>query len=140
MVNAIVFSDWCFARLSYCSFHRQPKCPSRALAHSSAFHGRTKHIEVHYHFVRELVNSQVINLAYCQVLKKMWLIYLLSPFQGKPLISSSIDSMLDRRSGAERRCWRVTTLFHLYYLSFTLSLFLNSSLSRTYNLLNAFSL
>ena len=38
---------------------------ARALAHSSAFHGRTKHIEVHYHFVRELVRSQVINLAFC---------------------------------------------------------------------------
>ena len=37
----------------------------RALAHSLAFHGRPKHIEVHYHFVRELVKLEVINLAYC---------------------------------------------------------------------------
>ena len=36
-----------------------------ALAYSSAFHGRTKHIEVHYHFFRELVKSQFIDLAYC---------------------------------------------------------------------------
>ena len=32
------------------------------------------------------------------------------------------------------------TLFHLYYLSFTLSLFLDSSLFRIYNTLNAFFL
>ena len=38
---------------------------TRTLAHRLAFHGRTKHIEVYYHFVRELVKSQVINLAYC---------------------------------------------------------------------------
>ena len=38
---------------------------AHALAHCSAFHGRTKHVEVHYHFVCELIKSQVINLSYC---------------------------------------------------------------------------
>ena len=76
---------------------------ARALAHSSTFHGRTKHIEVHYHFVRELAKSQVINLAYCPTQENV-ADYLLSHFQGKPLISSSVDSMLDRRSTVERRC------------------------------------
>ena len=80
---------------------------ARTLAHSSAFHGRTKHIEVHYHFVRELVNSQVIILAYCPTQENVADLFT-KPFKGKPLISSSVDSMLDHRSGAERRCWRVT--------------------------------
>ena len=38
---------------------------SCALAHNSSCHGRTKHIELHYHFVREFVATQIIRLDYC---------------------------------------------------------------------------
>ena len=41
------------------------------------------------------------------ILKKMWLIYLLSHFQGIQLICSSIDSILYQCFGVERWCWRV---------------------------------
>jgi hypothetical protein len=63
---------------------------ARALAHSSAFHGRTKHIEVHYHFVRELVQSQVINLVYCPSHENV------ADLFTKPLPRQSIDHLLDR--------------------------------------------
>ena len=39
----------------------------------------TKHIEVHYCFVRDLVNSQVINLAYCPTQENVALTYLKVP-------------------------------------------------------------
>jgi len=29
------------------------------------FHGRTKHIEIKYHFIRELVSTEVVQLQYC---------------------------------------------------------------------------
>ena len=38
---------------------------ARALVQSSEFHGRADHIEVHCHFVHELVESHVTNLVYC---------------------------------------------------------------------------
>ena len=63
---------------------------ARALAHSSAFHARTKHIEVHYHFVRELVNSQVINLAYCPTQENV------ADLFTKPLPRQAIDQLLGR--------------------------------------------
>ena len=36
-----------------------------AIAKNPQFHGRTKHIEIKYHFVRELVENGTINLHYC---------------------------------------------------------------------------
>ena len=63
---------------------------ARALAHSSAYHGRTKHIEVHYHFVCELVKSQVINLAYCPTQENV------ADLFTKPLPRQAIDQLLDR--------------------------------------------
>ena len=59
-----------------------------ALAHSFAFHGRTKHIEVHYHFVRELVKSQVINMAYCPTQENV------ADLFTKPLPRQAIDQLL----------------------------------------------
>ena len=62
----------------------------RALAHSLAFHGRPKHIEVHYHFVRELVKSQVINLAYCPTQENVAELFT------KPPSRQAIDQLLGR--------------------------------------------
>jgi len=35
------------------------------LAKNPVFHARTKHIEVHFHFVREKVESGAIRIEYC---------------------------------------------------------------------------
>ncbi|MCO5607598.1 hypothetical protein L7F22_061795 [Adiantum nelumboides] len=35
-----------------------------AVARNPVFHARTKHIEVHYHYVRERLSAGEINLAY----------------------------------------------------------------------------
>ena len=35
------------------------------LAKNHVLHGRSKHIHVRYHFIRELVNEEVISLEYC---------------------------------------------------------------------------
>ena len=37
-----------------------------AVAKNPVFHARTKHIEVHYHYVREQNNAGLINLIYLQ--------------------------------------------------------------------------
>ena len=34
------------------------------IAHNLVFHARTKHIEVHYHFVRERVLSKEVDLSH----------------------------------------------------------------------------
>ena len=36
-----------------------------AIAKNPVFHACTKHIEVHYHFMRELIIDGVIELMYC---------------------------------------------------------------------------
>ncbi len=35
------------------------------IAKNPQFHGRTKHIEIKYHFIRELVRNGVVQLRYC---------------------------------------------------------------------------
>ena len=35
------------------------------LAHNLVYHARSKHIELHHHFVREKIESQEIELIYC---------------------------------------------------------------------------
>ena len=35
------------------------------IAKNPVSHARTKHIDVHYHYVKEAVNDGVINLQYC---------------------------------------------------------------------------
>ena len=36
-----------------------------ALAKDDAFHSRTKHIDIRYHFIREAIDNGLINLDYC---------------------------------------------------------------------------
>ena len=35
------------------------------MAKNPQFHGRTKHIEIKHHFIRELVSNGVVQLKYC---------------------------------------------------------------------------
>ena len=35
------------------------------MAKNPQFHGHTKHIEIKYHFIRELVSNGVVQLKYC---------------------------------------------------------------------------
>lgn len=44
-------------------------CDSKSaisIAKNPAFHGRTKHIEIRYHFLREAVSEGLINLKFCK--------------------------------------------------------------------------
>ena len=36
------------------------------MAKNPQFHGRTKHIAIKYHFIREQVNSKTLELRYCR--------------------------------------------------------------------------
>ena len=36
-----------------------------ALAKSAAYHSRTKHIDIRYHFIRDTIERQVVSLTYC---------------------------------------------------------------------------
>ena len=42
------------------------KQSAMAMAKNPQFHGRAKHIDMKYHYVRELVKSNKIELKYCQ--------------------------------------------------------------------------
>jgi hypothetical protein len=57
---------------------------------SSALHGRTEYIGVHYHFLRGLMQSQVINLVYCPSHENV------ADLFTKPLPRQTIDYLLDR--------------------------------------------
>ena len=37
-----------------------------SIAKNPQFHGRVKHINIKYHFIREQVNNNIIELRYCQ--------------------------------------------------------------------------
>ena len=44
------------------------KCDNKSsikLAHKQIYHARTKHIEIQHHFVREKIQSNEIDLIYC---------------------------------------------------------------------------
>lgn len=44
-------------------------CDNRSaieIAKNPTHHGRTKHIEIHFHFIRDLVSDGVIMLKYCK--------------------------------------------------------------------------
>lgn len=42
------------------------KISSIALSKNPVFHGRSKHIEIRYHFVRELVENRDIKMEFCK--------------------------------------------------------------------------
>ena len=35
------------------------------IAKNPVFHAHTKHIEIHYHYVRELIDNEIVELEYC---------------------------------------------------------------------------
>ena len=54
--------------------HQEQKAPTKifcdnkatiAMTKNPIFHGRTKHINIHYHFIRHLVASGMIALKFC---------------------------------------------------------------------------
>ena len=47
------------------------KCDNQSsikLAHNPTYHARTKHIEIQHHFVREKIQSNEIDLIYCNTI------------------------------------------------------------------------
>ena len=58
------------------------KCDNKsvmALAKNPVFHGRSKHIELHYHYVRDLVKKNEIELQFCKSEEQVANIYIQKP-------------------------------------------------------------
>ena len=58
------------------------------LANNPVFHARTKHIEVHYHYIREKVLAQEIVIWYMLVHMNRWLTFSQSPWVQRSCTSS----------------------------------------------------
>ena len=76
------------------------------LAHNPVFHARTKHIEVHYHFIREHVQAGEINLQHVSTNLQVADIFT------KAL---GIDKLGQFVSGSQSYALRVTELEGEYY-------------------------
>ncbi|KAK9690532.1 hypothetical protein RND81_09G135200 [Saponaria officinalis] len=53
------------------------------MAKNPAFHGRTKHIDVQYHFIRKLVSDKKIELVFCGTTEQVADIFMKSLPQAK---------------------------------------------------------
>ena len=63
MASTDPFRVWIQAAATYSTLMRQSKC--HQACQRSSLHQRSKHIELHMHFIRNLVHDHVIEVLYC---------------------------------------------------------------------------